>query len=472
VALIGMIATHILETTGRDGRPTVVGLLFDGRASALFAVLAGIGLALSTGGPRRPAGERERLAAGAGIAVRAVLIALLGLALVELKPLPLVILAYYGLLFLVAIPLLRLPAGALGALAVLWCGVSPVLSQLLRDEVRYPTQVGLAALADPAQLLWTLAVTGVYPVLTWTTYLLAGLAVGRLDLRSPRVAGALLVGGAALSAAASGASALLLGPGGGAAVLGLSADTEFYGTVPTGTWWWLAVDTPHSGTPFDLARTTGSALAVLGLMLILARWASPLLWVPAAIGAAPLTLYTLHVIITTAGVGADANRLNLFAAHVLLLTVAGVALRAMDARGPLEAAVGAASRAARSRVLATLVPGLHGQHDREPQPGHPDRRAQHDGGHPAGQRGAGEAAGEQADGERQHRPPLHRREHREAHGRGGVGQPEQHVLDRVALQQRDREPDEQQREHEHTGGSAEVAAVDGDGEDTCGDGGS
>jgi hypothetical protein len=215
----------------------------------------------------------------------------------------------------------------------------------------------LADLGDPLQLLWTLAVTGVYPVLTWSTYLLAGLAVGRSDLRSPRVAVALLVGGAALSAAASGASALLLGPGGGAAVLGHSADTEFYGTVPTGTWWWLALDSPHSGTPFDLARTTGSALAVLGLMLLLARWAAPLLWVPAAIGSAPLTLYALHVILTTAGVGPDAARPSLFAGHVLLLTVAGVALRVLDTRGPLEAVVGAASRAARDVVRGRAPTG-------------------------------------------------------------------------------------------------------------------
>jgi hypothetical protein len=345
-----MVATHILETERPDGSPTVVGLLFDGRASALFALLAGAGLALSTGGPRRPVGQRERLAAAAGIVVRAVLIALIGLLLADLKPLPLVILAYYGLLFLVAIPLLRLPAGVLAGLAVGWCAVSPVLSQLLRDGVRYPRQVGLADLADPLQLLWTLAVNGVYPVLTWTTYLLAGLAVGRTDLRSPRVAVVLLAGGAALSAAASGASALLLGPGGGAAVLGRAAEGDFYGSVPTATWWWLVVDAPHSGTPFDLARTTGSALAVLGLMLLLARWAPRLVWVPAAIGSAPLTLYVLHAIMTVAGVGPDAERPYVFAGHVLLLTIAGVALRVINTRGPLEAIVGAASRAVRDRV--------------------------------------------------------------------------------------------------------------------------
>ena len=130
-----------------------------------------------------------------------------------------------------------------------------------------------------------------------------------------------------------------------------SAEQHFYGTTPTSTWWWLAVDAPHSGTPLDLARTTGSALAVLGLMLLLAHVARPLLWLPAAVGAAPLTLYALHVVLTTADLGRDADRPYVFAGHVLLLSVVGAALRAAGMRGPLEAGVGVASRTARNLVL-------------------------------------------------------------------------------------------------------------------------
>ena len=55
--------------------------------------------------------------------------------------------------------------------------------------------------------------------------------------------------------------------------------------------------------------------------------------------------------------GPDATRPYVFAGHVLLLTVAGVALRAMNARGPLEAMVGAASRAARDRVRGSAPTG-------------------------------------------------------------------------------------------------------------------
>ena len=103
--------------------------LVDGRASALFAVLAGVSLVLMTGaGP--PVG-RERLARSAGLAVRALLVALAragagrrsdsGLA---------IILTYYGVLFLLgaAVPG---PAGPRPVrLAVGWAVLAPVVSHL------------------------------------------------------------------------------------------------------------------------------------------------------------------------------------------------------------------------------------------------------------------------------------------------------------------------------------------------------
>ena len=64
-----------------------------------------------------------------------------------------------------------------------------------------------------------LAVSGVYPVLTWTTYLLAGLAVGGLALRRRSVGVGLLLGGTALAVGAWLLSAVLLSATGGAAEL-------------------------------------------------------------------------------------------------------------------------------------------------------------------------------------------------------------------------------------------------------------
>jgi hypothetical protein len=340
-----MFATHVLAVRGPDEERTLTGLLADGRASALFAVLAGVGIALGTGGPRRLPGARAHLGAAVALLVRGVLIAVLGLALVELGSYVAVILMYYGLLFAVAAPLLRLPAAALAVGAVLACALTPVASMLLRARMASGpgAQPGLFSLPAPGRLLEVLAVTGYYPVLTWTTYLLAGMAVGRLDLRSTRVAWWLLGVGAAVAGAAAVASAWLLGPGGGAAVLGAELDEPRYGTTPVDSWWWLAVDVPHSGAPLDLAGTTGSALAVLGLVLLLARWSRTLVRVPAAVGSIPLTLYALHVTalsVVPASYGRTpdpAGDLRLWVVHVLAAVALGVLLAAGGLRGPLEA---------------------------------------------------------------------------------------------------------------------------------------
>lgn len=179
VALVGMFAVHVLPLEADDGAATLSGAVAAGRASALFAVLAGVGIALGTGGPWPPCGSRAHVAAAASLLVRAALVGLLGLLLVGLDPPVAVILAHYGPLFAVAAPLLRLRAGALAVGAVLSCALAPVASHLLRAGLPRGAgeQPGLTALAEPAELPRTLALTGHYPVLTWTAYLFAGLAV-------------------------------------------------------------------------------------------------------------------------------------------------------------------------------------------------------------------------------------------------------------------------------------------------------
>jgi hypothetical protein len=373
-----MALVHVLPVRTPDGADTFAGAVAGGRASALFAVLAGVGIALATGGMRPPgsaprsphlatSAPRAYVAAAAGLLVRGVLVALVGFALVELDPPVAVILAYYGLLFAVATPLLRLRAPALAVLAAVWCLLGPVASQVMRAGRRaWPDdQPGFAALADPPDLLRELVLTGYYPVLPWLTYLLAGLAVGRLNLRSGRTAAGLLGGGAALAVAAAAGSALLLGPGGGATVLGPALRQRWYGTVPTDTWWWLAVEAPHTGTPFDLAHTTGTALAVLGAALLLARAAPVPVWPLAAVGSIPLTLYTLHVTAlaiyppeTAEAAGISGG--TLLAVHLVAAVLIAVALRAAGRRGPLEAAVGAVSGGVRRAVSRAGPPDRPG----------------------------------------------------------------------------------------------------------------
>ncbi|WP_232664408.1 heparan-alpha-glucosaminide N-acetyltransferase domain-containing protein [Pseudonocardia sp. TRM90224] len=352
VALVGMFATHILPLDDDEGGRTVVASIASGRSAALFAVLAGVGIALATGGARGLPDGRAHAGAGAGLLVRAVLVGFLGLWLGSLRPPVLVILAFYAVLFLVAVPLLRLPWPVLAVGAVVACVVTPVVSVLVRagGPLRNPRDPTLLGLQDPAALAGSLLVTGAYPVLTWTTYLLAGLAIGRLDLRDRRVAVWLVGLGVGMAVLAKVTSAVLLYVLGGAAAFGAGDLAESrYGTIPTDTWWWLAVDVPHSGAPLDLAHTTGTAMAVLGVILLLARWSRAVVWPLAAAGGIPLTLYTVHVwTLTTFD---TPPTLTSYLVYVVAALLIGIAVRAAGLRGPFEAVVALASRRARRMVV-------------------------------------------------------------------------------------------------------------------------
>jgi len=340
LALIGMFAVHLLPGTDPDGSVSTSDLVFRGRSAAAFAVLAGVALSLT-----------GRTSA-AGLVVRAALIGVLGLLLGSLDSGIAVILAYYAVLFLLVIPLVGLRTRVLAASTVLVAVGVPVLSHVVRGGLppkRGPSPDG-GDLAEPATLVTELLLTGYYPVLAWTTYLCAGMAVGRLDLASRRVAGFLLGGGAALAAASALLSGALVERGQVEGALPPHADRVLtIGTTPTDSWWWLVVAAPHSSTPLDLAHTTATALALLGALLLLApllgRPLLPLAWV----GGMTLTLYTLHAVALAYEWGPD-DLEQRYLTHLLAAFVVAIAWRSWQPRGPLEQLVSWPSRGTVARL--------------------------------------------------------------------------------------------------------------------------
>ena len=358
LALIGMAATHIFPSTDPDGSVHLSHTVAAGRASALFAVLAGVSIALASGA-RTPMRGRRLWSARAWVATRAAVLVALGLLLGLVDSPPLVILAYYGLLFAVALPVLGLGARALAGLAAGAAVVTPVVSHVLRQAV------DPAPVAEPwgADLLTELLLTGTYPVLSWTTYLLAGMAVGRSDLRRLSSAARLLVAGAVAAVTARALSDWLLDAVGGADRLArtVGSTTEevttslgagMFGTTPREDWRWLVVSAPHSGTTLDLVHTTGSAMAVLGACLLLARLLPRLVVLPfAAAGSMTLTLYTAHVLgLADWSPFLSDDRRTLWLAHVVVALGVATFWRTAIGRGPLEAVVAWLSGSARRAV--------------------------------------------------------------------------------------------------------------------------
>ena len=199
-------------------------------------------------------------------------------------------------------------------------------------------------------LLVDLFLTGTYPVLTWTAYLFAGLALGRAGLTGWLTPLRVVVVGAALALGAKATSAVLLSAVGGSDRLDAGEGGLFlpvdaalrsglFGTTPTADWRWLTVSAPHSGTTFDLAHTIGTSMVVLGGCLLLARLVPRVALLPlAAVGSMTFTLYSLHVL----ALAQDSPLLlddpaQLWWAHVVVAVVLATAWRTTLGRGPLEA---------------------------------------------------------------------------------------------------------------------------------------
>ncbi|MGF1648060.1 MAG: hypothetical protein ACFCVF_14210, partial [Kineosporiaceae bacterium] len=330
---------------GETGAIAVAYDLAHGRASALFAVLAGMSLVLADGGTHGRVGGYGTMIARA--AVRAVLIGVLGLLLAMAGTPILVILTYYGVLFVLASPLIRLPAAVLAGLALGWAVLGPLVSHAVRSGYgleQFLESPSFDALADdPGRVVTGLLLTGTYPALTWLAYALAGAALARATLGTGGLVG-VAAGGLVLVLAALSVSAVLVERGRSALATAspfTSLDGSFYGTTPTDSWWWLAIARPHSGTPFDMLATIGSSVLVIAVMLLVVRGriAPAWIWLTAA-GSMTLSLYSLHVIMVAFDVGGPAPAAQVWLLQAAIVLLVGLAWRVLMRRGPLEAAVG------------------------------------------------------------------------------------------------------------------------------------
>ncbi|MFJ4263880.1 heparan-alpha-glucosaminide N-acetyltransferase domain-containing protein [Paenarthrobacter nicotinovorans] len=378
-ALLGMMATHLMPTFGPapQWEPTMVGLVFSGRSAALFAVLAGIGLALATG-KQQPRSGAELWSARGGVAMRALVIAVVGLTLGGLDVNVAVILVHYAVLFLCILPFLGLQLKALCFWAAGWIVGSPVLAYLIRPmllDAEPPLQLGhnpgWEDLESPGRLLADLFFTGYYPVCQWISYLLVGLVVGRLALTTAKVQLMLLTCGIVAASVAKVLGTLAMEAWGGRAALSVLPGTRGYplesmlqvnltGLQQVDSWWWLATASPHAGTTLDLVHTSGVAAAVVGFFLLLGRVSERVgvnvLILLSGPGAMTLSLYSAHVWVVSSFINqplpAGWTDEGMYWAQALCAISIGVCFAVLGRRGPLEWVAHLASRLGSYRPAA------------------------------------------------------------------------------------------------------------------------
>lgn len=298
-ALIGMMLVH-LGPPWLGTNPPVGDMIAGGRAAPLFAMLAGVSLTLVH--------RRDPHGAGSirATCIRAVVLIALGLSLGSLDDMPVyIILAFYGLMIVVALPFRGLPTWVVIGLGAAWAVVAPVVLlglQIARGPY-VEDQVQLSGLREPLSLLADLVVWGIYPAGVWFAYVLVGMAVGRLDLRRRATALRLVGVGAVLVLATLAGGWLVIRAGvfDDSSITGwrqLFGQTGYPGEPAT--WKELLMVGEHTSRPLNVVGAIGSAMLVVGLcgLVLHVPWARLALLPLRAAGSMTLTLYCVHVLWT------------------------------------------------------------------------------------------------------------------------------------------------------------------------------
>jgi uncharacterized membrane protein len=345
LAILGMFVAH-LGDDGPGGRHDPEWFVVaDGRSAALFALLAGVSLALANGRQVAPSGlalTRARLAT----LVRAGVLLLIGVVLVLLGTPVLVILPAYAAMFVLALPFLGADRRALLLGAVTAAVVSPAVIFLLTTPLERggaSVAARVTGLADPVELPLDEFATGAYPALIFLAYLLLGMILGRSDLSATPVQLGLVGSGTILAAAAWGSSRLAL---------------DALGTDASPLSLRLASAAAHDDSTLEVIGNCGTSIAVIGLCLLLTRpgtaagrAASAVLSPVAAAGAASLSVYSFHIvaIFVLGNAVVWYPESNAVLIWFLVLALAGAWLwRRFLGRGPLE------------RLVRTAVAGVLG----------------------------------------------------------------------------------------------------------------
>ncbi|GAA1657128.1 membrane protein [Citricoccus zhacaiensis] len=282
LAIIGMIAVNV----GPRGEPGIAGFVYDlpvGRASILFVVLAGVGMSFLTRSARRPGGRLPWRT----VLWRSALLFAGGLALQELGHDVSVILAVYGVLFLLSLPLLKAPTPVIAALAGTLLAVGPVAwigAQLASGTAFQFADPDLSN--DAPHLLHRIFLSGSYPVLVWCVPFLVGLILGRAPLTDRRLQKRLVVWGGVAAIGAYALSQVLI------RMLGQPGDEI--------GWDRLLSAVGHSQMPLWLVSSIGTALVALGGFLWAGNLVDRRLGMLVSAGRLSLSIYVAHLFVLAA----------------------------------------------------------------------------------------------------------------------------------------------------------------------------
>ncbi len=185
LAVIGMVIVNFKVVLGEEGQNWVklLARVFDGKASATFVVLAGVGIALSTNSALRNNDLITLKIARTKIAKRALFLFVVGLSYMVIWPAD--ILHFYGVYMLFTLLLIRSKPRRI----LMWAAAVILAYPFLLYWFDYETGWNLDTLAyldfwEFGGFLRNLFINGFHPVLPWVSFMLVGFWYGKQDLNN------------------------------------------------------------------------------------------------------------------------------------------------------------------------------------------------------------------------------------------------------------------------------------------------
>jgi uncharacterized membrane protein YeiB len=324
VAMLGMVIVHYAWPSDQGSWAlNFVAQSSTGRAMPLFLVLGGIGISILVA--RSPKPDHDLL-------VRAAILLPMGLVLQELTTWIAIILQSYALYFVAAVLFRRFSSRALLVAAMVVTGIGGYTYQVTAGLPRYGYVGDL--IDRPVALVWSLLVNGYYPFLPTVAFLLVGLWLGRLDLGSRTVAWWLAGGGAAVGFGTYLVAERLIG-------FFDIPEAAFEPTEPAVFVWTRLLDpSGHSQMPVWVLSSAATAVAVLGVSLLVARRVPRAVHPLVMLGQLALTFYVFQAILVNWTPNPETTPIELefaiVAAIYLGFMAYAVLWRRAFRRGPLE----------------------------------------------------------------------------------------------------------------------------------------
>jgi uncharacterized membrane protein YeiB len=317
LAILGMIIVNVGPVPATSLLHRLY-LLPYGRASILFVTIAGLGMGYLL------ASRSHRF--WPDLLWRVLLLFTLGLALQSMTDRVSIILQTYAVLFLLAPVLWKLPSRALAALTAIALVLGPSL--IVYHELVHPWHEGLKGVSASTPLddvLYSIALSGPYPLASWAVPFIVGLLLARVDLRQAGTTRRMIVWGAVAAV--------------GAAVLAQASYAILGGRADTGPLR-LLTGAAHGQMPLWLVSSVGGAIFIIGVCLRWETGAPRVRGLLAHTGRFAFTAYVLHVVILALIKPVDGFTLGtgiLVSAALSAVVVGAAALWSTTGRpGPLE----------------------------------------------------------------------------------------------------------------------------------------